>query len=82
MVVWTLKRGALDEPEAVGPLTQKRLEREAFLATLERDPPMTVEQMWREQGEALGSYKRHRPDWDLENVTVGSVLRLHRGRIA
>jgi hypothetical protein len=60
MVVATLKRGSLEIPESLDEFNEGQVEREAFLRSMsaERDPHLTIEETWREQGRASGFFRR------------------------
>ena len=56
--VWSLRRGCINPPEPVDIGTQFALQYEARQAAFERDPPMTQEQWWMEEGRSCGYVKR------------------------
>ena len=56
--VWSLQRGIISPSLPVDDVNNAALNREAIRASLERDPPMTMEEWWREEGQRCG-YKRN-----------------------
>ena len=60
VAVWSLKRGIVDPPEPVDNVTQRILQAEYFRAMLDRDPPLTMEQWWAEEGRRGGYEKKRR----------------------
>jgi hypothetical protein len=58
VVVWSLKRGIIDPPEPADDTSQRLLQTDYSFTRFERDPSLTMEQWWAEEGARSGYVKR------------------------